>query len=325
MGDPADRITTADREAADWFARLGSRSISGEALASFEAWRRNADNLAAYNRIERVWQAGGRISGDPEMQKAAQDALARTARSSTNWNPAAIVGGLALACAAIVAVGLSQMSSRTTYSTAIGEQRPVTLADGTTVRLDTNSAIQVRYSGDQRIVVLENGQAFFDVTPDADRPFIVESGGTSVTALGTTFDVRRYGTSVEVTLVSGSVEVEAEDPVQAKRWRLEPGSQLRVAAKHSQVLAVDTAAETSWTQGELIFRDQPLGEALAEVNRYLVRPVRLDAGRLGDVRVSGVFKTGDRDAFVSAATDLFELQAVPEADGSIRLVRTPTK
>lgn len=325
MGEPADRITTADREAADWFARLGSRSISGDALASFETWRRDPDNLAAYNRIERVWQAGGRISGDPEIQKAARDALARTARPTAGWKPAATVGGLALACAALVAIGLPQMSSRTTYSTAIGEQRPVTLADGTTVRLDTNSGIDVRYSNDRRIVVLQGGQAFFDVTPDADRPFTVEAGGTSVTAVGTAFDVRRDGASVEVTLVSGSVEVEAEERDRSKRWTLEPGSQIRVAAEQSQVRAVDIAAETSWTQGELIFRDQPLTEAVAEVNRYLVRPVRLEAGPLGDVRVSGVFRTGDRDAFVSAATDLFELQAVPKADGSIRLVRTPTK
>ena len=325
MGNPADRITTADREAADWFARLGARSISGEALASFEAWRRDADNLAAYNRIERVWQAGGRIAGDPEMQKAAQDALARTPRPATRWKPAAIVGGLALACAAIVAVGLWQITNRTTYATVIGEQRPVTLADGTTVRLDTNSAIQVRYTGDRRVVVLQSGQAFFDVTPDSDRPFTVEAGATSVTALGTTFDVRRDGTSVEVTLVSGSVEVKADDLVTPKRWTLAPGSQIRVAAEQSQVRVVDPAAETSWTQGELIFRDQPLTEAVAEVNRYLVQPVRLETGPLGDVRVSGVFRTGDRDAFVSAATDLFELRAVPQADGSIRLVRTPMK
>lgn len=325
MGDPVDRITRADREAADWFAKLGSRSISNEALGQFEAWRRESANVAAYNRIERVWQSAGRLTGDADIQRAAKDALRRPPAKRVSMARPLVLGGLAIASVAIVSLAIWQTSARTTFSTGVGEQRPITLADGTSVRLDTNSAMRVRYARGTRTVILDRGQAFFDVISDPDRPFIVEAGETSVVALGTSFDVRRDDGTVEVTLVSGSVEVKADNPTGPGIWRLKPGNQVKVASQGAEILNVDSATEISWTEGELIFRDQPLNEAVAEVNRYLLQPITLDADTVSNVRVNGVFKTGDRDAFVAAATDLFDLRATPQADGSILLVQAQPK
>jgi len=82
---------------------------------------------------------------------------------------------------------------------------------------------------------------------------------------------------------------------------------------------VDIQAETSWADGRIVFRDMPLRDAVAEVNRYLTHKIELDAGAREGATVNGVFKTGDRDAFVSTAAEVFGLKASKTADGRVLL------
>lgn len=322
MGDPKDRVTRADREAAEWFARLGNRAITNDELAAFEGWRRDPANVDAYNRVEAVWSSASRVSRDPELLKAADEALRRKPRVRTFpslpvWAGIAVIG-TAVAAAALLSI-VPPITPRD-YTTAVGEQLPITLADGSSIRLDTDSALRVRYEGNRRLILLDRGQALFTVAHDADRPFVVEAGETSVTALGTVFDVRRGSSDVRVTLVAGSVAVRDETGDRDRHWRLSPGGQVKIEPTRAQVATVDGAAATSWSQGQLIFRDTPLIEAIAEVNRYLPNKVVLDDARVKNVRVNGVFNTGDRAAFVAAASDVLGLIALPQKDGSIRLV-----
>lgn len=206
----------------------------------------------------------------------------------------------------------------TEYATSVGEQRVVQLADGSRVHLDTASEIRVRFSGAGRIVTLDRGQAFFEVAPDASRPFTVEAGQASVTALGTSFDVRRSGGSTQVVLVTGRVEVKSVPGAPAKV--MAPGQAAVLSGSAPVVSAADVERATSWKQGRLIFRDTPLPVAVAEINRYLDKGIVLDAPGLSQTTVNGVFETGDRDAFVSTAAEVFGLRAVPGPDGTVRLV-----
>lgn len=323
MGDPKDRIAKVDREAAEWFARLGKRVISNAELDDFEVWRRAPDNLDAYNRVEALWQSADRVSRDPDILKVTQEALDREApprrvsRRSLTWMGLGVVGA-----GAAVAAGLTffQGQSPESYSTVVGQQLPITLADGSSIRLDTDSALRVRYEKDRRVILLDRGQALFNVAHDTTRPFIVQAGETSVTALGTVFDVRLSGSDVRVTLVTGSVAVHDGRQGADRRWRLSPGGQVRIEPSTAEVRTVDGLTETSWSQGQLVFRDTPLAEAIAEVNRYLPAKIVLGAPTAGDVRVNGVFNTGDREAFLSAVSDVLGLSAQAQPDGSVRLV-----
>jgi len=323
MSDPKDRVTKADREAAEWFARLGRRSITNAELSEFEAWRRAPDNLDAYNRVEAVWQSADRLARDPDILKVAQDALDRKPktrkvdRRTITWLGIGVIGAGAAA-----AVGLTfiRPGMPDAYSTRVGQQLPITLADGSSIRLDTDSALRVRYEKGRRVILLDRGQALFNVAHDASRPFIVQAGDTSVTALGTVFDVRRGPADVRVTLVTGSVAVRDAGTGGDRNWRLAPGGQVRIEPKAAKVSTVDGLTATSWSQGQLIFRDTPLVEAIAEVNRYLPHKIVLADASVRDVRVNGVFNTGDRDAFVSAVSEVMGLTGRPQTDGSIRLV-----
>lgn len=317
----------SEREAAAWFARLGGPSVSADTLADFQTWRRSPDNRAAYRRIETLWAGAKRLKGDPEIEAVADVAITNGRRrdraTPMKWLSAAAVASGVAAIAMIGAWLWTQDDAA--IVTDVGEQRLLTLDDGSQVRLDTNSRINVRYDGAQRRIDLVQGQAYFSVAADGERLFTVHAGDTVITALGTRFDVRHDPGAVRVTLVSGLLQVEAEAPSGRRQWRLSPGEQVVSGSRPAEPQQVNTEIETSWTEGRLIFQETPLRAAIAEVNRYTRQPIVLEVAAYANTPVSGIFDTGDRDAFVSAAVRLFPLEARSTEDGAVRLVAGTTQ
>ncbi|MDM8354279.1 FecR family protein [Brevundimonas diminuta] len=322
MTNPTMRVEKAEKEAADWHARLGTTSVVTKTIEEFFEWRSRPGNADAYRRVERVWRESQGLAGDPDVAGALAEARGRgKGRAPKRDRRPFVLGGLAITTAfALVIGGAFWWDGRGVYSTTIGERRVVTLADGSSVNLDTDSRIRVRFSGDERRIELEQGQALFDVASDAGRPFLVRAGETEVKAVGTVFDVRRTGSAVRVTLISGVVEV-ADPDAPSRPRRMAAGEQTRVSARGITTAPVDVATATSWTDGRLIFDDIPLEQAVAEVNRYLVDKIEIDDPAIRGIAVNGVFRTGDRDAFVAASSDVMGLAVVPKADGSISLAR----
>ena len=317
MASPTVRVETAEAEAAAWHDRLGARSVTTQEIEDFFAWRRTPANADAYRRLEAFWAQTKNLADDKDIAKAVDDAMSRRAERRSRL-PRTSLGMVAVGAAFVLAFGgWSWWQGRTTFGTSVGEQRIVQLADGSSVRLDTDSRIRVRFAEDQRFIELEAGQAMFDVAPDRERPFVVQAGQARVTAVGTVFDVRRDAAGASVTLVSGVVEVVSGR--EGRATRMSAGHRARLAPRETRIEAVDVALETSWTDGSIVLRDTPLHEAVAEVNRYLTAKVELAPGRLQGVAVNGVFKTGDRDAFVSTVSGGLDLQATRQADGSIML------
>lgn len=320
MTSPTIRVETAETEAASWHARLGARNVSTDTIEAFFAWRAVPANAEAYRRVEKVWADTGKLVDDPAILEALDAAMSRkTGTGRSRAVPPSLLGLAAVGAAAALAIGAwTWQQSRVVFVTGVGEQRVVQLADGSSIRLDTASRVRVRFAGDRRLVDLERGQALFTVAHDRTRPFVVQAGGTQVTAVGTVFDVRREGAAVSVTLVSGVVDVAPAGEGRAVQ-RMAAGQHARVASGEVAVRSVDVQAETSWTDGRIVFRDTPLRLAVAEVNRYLTAKIELEASSLDAVPVNGVFKTGDRDAFVSTASQVFELEVTPGPDGTVRL------
>ena len=320
MGNPKARVETADREAAEWHERLGARSVTTETIREFFDWRKSPANADAYRRVELIWTESRKLAGRPEITEALNDAMSRRLRKTSEDQPTRRLLGLAAigAAAALVIGGWTWWQGRSTFTTGVGEQWVVQLADGSSVRLDTDSRVRVRFSDGQRLVDLERGQAMFSVAHDAQRPFVVAAGDARVTAIGTVFDVQRQSAGVSVTLVSGAVDVTRLSGPE-RPLRLAAGQEARVTPAGTASRSVDVPTATSWTEGRIVFRDTPMNEAVAEVNRYLTAKVVLEAKDLATVPVNGVFKTGDRDAFVAAASGVFGLEPSAGPDGSIRL------
>jgi len=307
----------AREEAAAWFGRLNRPTVPLQTLEDFRLWRREPANRAAYEAVESAWRGAASLADDPDIAAAVNAALGLKARSrSGRWvwpGVLAAGGGVGLAVLALVAFGAGA-----TYATGVGEQRLVRLRDGTDLRLDTDTKVLVAFRGGVRRVRLLRGQAFFDVAHDPAHPFLVDAGPMDVRAVGTRFDVRRDGADVKVTLLEGVVQVRSAG-APAGAWTLAPGEQVSLGRAPARLTADVVQAATSWTSGRVIFRGLPLAQAIDEINRYSPHKILLEAPAVAEVPVTGSFRTGDVDAFVSAVSDLHGLVASRSPDGAIVL------
>ena len=200
------------------------------------------------------------------------------------------------------------------------------LDDGSTVVLNTDSFVQVRFRKDRRDIILRKGEASFQVAHDAFRPFVVHAAdGVAVKAVGTAFAVREGPKGVLVTVAEGVVEV-------ARPQKATKAVERRYVTRDNQVVALNAAPmkqssvgesqvsrRLAWREGLLMFDGETLGQAAAEVNRYTQTPVVIDDPRLADKHFVGVFQVGDVRAFARAAGAAFDAQVAQKDDGSLHL------
>lgn len=322
MSESVDRAT----EASQWFTVMTGGDIAPKDLDAFRAWRRDPANAAAFDKVKRGWEAAGSLAERPAIAALTEAALAKypakpAGAGQVGRSRRFVLAPLTVGLAGVVLAGgvfFGWRAQEPTFTTKVGGQRLEVLADGSRVRLNTDTKVKVEFREGERRVVLDQGQAFFDVAHDASRPFFVVSDGVSVRALGTRFDVRRDGDAVRVTLVQGRVQVRGADGGLAD---LEPGEAV-VADRRgvSRPVVVDAGAVASWTTGRLTFSGVPLRDVVAEVNRYSSRKVVLDApASVAGELISGQFVAGDVDNFVAGAQSLYGLKVTADSPQEIRL------
>jgi transmembrane sensor len=200
-----------------------------------------------------------------------------------------------------------------TYETAHGAQGVWRLPDGSMLHLNTESSATVRYSGSERVVELNGGQALFDVSHGDRRRFRVSAGGAQVIATGTEFDVYRRDTLTLITVVQGDVRVYAWDStaagssaLPASSIALNAGQQIGVdAGGHwGEPVSVDTKVAVAWLRHEIVAQNRPLGEVAAEFNRYGRVQIVIDDPALKMLRISGHFDAYDTDSFAAFLASL---------------------
>jgi transmembrane sensor len=217
------------------------------------------------------------------------------------------------------------------YSTHHGELQTYRLADNSVLHLNTDTDVTIRYSRSGRLVTLASGEAAFEVTHAAGRPFRVLAGPAQVVDLGTRFDVRREDHSAVVTVVEGRVAV-APSPTlgtsgvdrsesQAQQSvELGAGQQLSVAegAWPAAPVSVDAQRATAWLHRQIMFDGEPLERVVAEFNRYAQKPIEITSPALRGLEISGVFSVDDSEAFIAFLRSLEGVQ-VEVADTRIRV------
>jgi transmembrane sensor len=304
-------------QAAQWFARLKTSPVSRGTLEQFFSWRKEEGNAQAFAEAERFWSQADKVGQRPAILNVTQAAMDKTVRRPRRFSYR-LVAALALLLLSGAVLTLSLRDRGAAFSTKTGEQRAVALADGSQVQLNTNTHIGVRIADNRRQVVLDRGEALFAVAHDPRRPFTVKVDEVLITATGTRFDVRRGDGFTNVTLIEGGVDVQGAD---GGTIRLTAGQQWHWReATRPVVLSINARRETAWTQGRIIFDATPLEEALAEINRYTDRAVRLDAAGFARKPISGSFEAGDTASFVAAVSAFLPLRGEPMADGGVRLV-----
>lgn len=232
---------------------------------------------------------------------------------------------------------------RRIYQTDIGSRATERLPDGTTVELNTNTRMEVRYTASDRVIALDRGEATFKVAHDPSRPFYVFAGGRVVQALGTVFNVQLGpNNEVEVAVTEGRVQLLRRDtPIavpasvqetESRAAEVLPESVIRAAEPESviragEMLVVDDSASTikellpediditlAWQRGMLIFRGEPLAVVLEEVSRYTPVTFEVSDPQLSSINVGGYFPAGDVDRLIMDLQETFHVRVDRRGD-----------
>jgi len=321
-----------DAAAGDWFARRQSDEWTQELQERLEHWLDESPlHRVAYLRIEHSWERAERLKvlatgdrrGIPPPGSWAQSPFfgsrpggaSRGTEHHRPWRRMSTVLAACIAAAACLA-GVWVLASRgSVYQTQVGGQERVSLPDGSTLTLNTDSAVRLQFTAHERRVKLERGEAFFEVVKDPARPFVVEANDRRVVAVGTQFAVRREDDDgdIQVVVTEGTVRIEGDRGVrpapQPGTARLDGSAGVLLPAgtiahasganlllEKAQALAAQEAL--SWRQGVLVFHDLTLAQAAAEFNRYNTRQIVVDDPAIAELTIAGNFRANNVDAFV---------------------------
>jgi transmembrane sensor len=327
-------------EASEWFVLMRDQSASSTEREAFSAWLRSSPvHMGAYLDMAKLWNDSAYVSSnldlnkpidnvvplrhgaeldDTRVEQPGETALSNDVRHR-DFRPFVLVAGLLIAC--MIGVGAWWSFARTsTYTAGVGEQRLITLTDGSVVQLNARSRIAVRATSTERYVDLIAGQALFQVAHDETRPFIVQSGGMTVRAVGTQFDVNRLQATTVVTVVEGRVQLNGVAPPLI----LSAGDQATVGRNGdiARQPHANVPAAIGWLHQELFFQGRPLREVIEEFNRYSQAPIVLADPSLGDMRVNAVFHTTSADSLLRFVSRLDGIKVDRSPDGII-IYRSP--
>jgi ferric-dicitrate binding protein FerR (iron transport regulator) len=350
------------QEACEWFVEFRSGDLDDAGRRQFDLWaRKSPEHLAAYLEIAAIWNEGSAL--DSDRKRDTETLIAQAAADTTNVvplpdrpqadvsprsdaaprlaphkledesrrrnfsSPRFRVAAAIAAVSAIAGALIGYQRFRTpVYATTFGEERSITLEDGSVIDINSHSKIRIRYTADERNVDLLEGQALFHVSKNPARPFFVNSADTRVRAVGTEFDVYQKLGGTVVTVVEGRVAVlsrsetrtgEAADLREATVPRggrsdarkpsiggnpsifLSAGEQVLVTPLSMQKADhPNIAIATAWTQRQLQFDSASLSEVAEEFNRYNQRQLVIEDPTLYDFHISGVFSSSDPASLV---------------------------
>lgn len=335
-----------------WVTWLDRHPDDAAAQTACTTWRdASVEHDEAFKRAERTWRAMEEVAEHPVL--AAWRESARSTRVTKRpWLAAAAVAtitvlisggawlngryhGVVTSSTAVPEFRAKDASSPSSggyrvASTRLGERQQLVLEDGTTVILNTASRLEVDYRGSLRRVNLLAGEAMFRVAKNPGRPFVVTAGNRQVVALGTAFGVRLDGAAVQVTLLEGRVAVApARTPVNTRGGEpisdpdavvLKPGQQLReIDSEAPTVHTVDAEHALSWQDGWLVFDNDTLTFAIAEVSRYTQERIVVDDPRFATLKVSGTMRTGQVEDLIDALTRVYPIDVERGSPNTLHL------
>jgi len=300
------KLTQADRAALDaWLAEDAGRP---ELLSQYRQFSADLDRL-----LPTLVATGAVAIPEEAARKRRNPWLFATA-------------GLFAAAAAVAAVLLVHPGARPdTIATSVSQRRGFTLADGTRVELNANTSMVIENGGRERRVRLADGEAYFVVSKDNARPFIVETPAGSVRVTGTIFNVRtEAATELDVTVVEGSVQVRPGKTSDAKASGpvdIGPGDNLNATSQGVSIRALSAGAlddALAWRHGQIVFDGVPLADALACYSRYHGRQITATPGAAAH-RVGGRYSLDDLNGFFAALEQALPVRVTPGPGGAVRV------
>jgi len=333
--------------AADWFVRLQSTEVSLEETLAWQAWlQEDPANAAAFARIEEISQALRDVPAPAAVPVALLEHDCYDAsipigdwkprlgdskpRRAQRWPWATLSVAACFALFAFVFAVWKMPAESNAFETEIGENRSVTLGDGSIISLGGDTRIEIALSENVRAIELIKGEALFKVAKDSARPFKVRAGDATIIAVGTEFNVERDSDRAVVSVTEGRVVVK---PVvgllpllhgfkpKLRSVHVDAGEQTTAGSAGIEEPTKMEDPATGWQIGHLAFRLQPLRYVLEDVNRYAHKPIVLESEGMGSLVITGTVERENIGGWVKSLEHAFDLQATEEADQIILRAR----
>jgi transmembrane sensor len=285
-------------QAAIWLARATAGNWSDADQKQLDMWLAESyANRATYWRLEAAWAEAAKLAVLRPLARENDVAARHFLPMIMKMVAAVIVVGTlgAVGATRFWAFGVQG------FATGIGGHKVLTLADGSKIELNTDTALRIADKGGARKIWLDKGEAFFQVRHSVAHSFVVTVGNHNVVDLGTKFAIRRDAGQVEVSLVEGRAEFEQTGRSSPSRVvLLNPGDVL-VATANSTTVTKKPAQELNdtlaWRRGALIFFHTTLAEAAEELNRYNVQKIVIADADAAHLQINGTFPSNNSHLF----------------------------
>jgi len=290
------------REGDDW---------SSADEAELKAWlHESARHQAVYWRLESAWN----FSRPHRLLKTDESIirLGNKLRRNMRRLGIAIAASLVPIAASWWLIGALPDNRLTeTYQTGVGARKVISLPDGTSIDMNTDSQIDIRYDRSNRLVVVDRGEVYFDVAHDRNRPFVVEAGDRKILDIGTKFLVRLYGEVVSTAVEKGQVRLSRSGANPSSQLNLMAGDRAIANGLATITFSNDMAyieSALSWREGMLRFHDSTLAEVCAQFNRYNATKIHIADRATANVRIGGAFAAGNLDGFLQVLSDAYDIK-----------------
>ena len=306
--------------AANWLLRLREIEADHPDWARFERWLlENAAHREAYSEMERIW---GKLDSPQELDLLADGLKQRKQRLKGARTKSAIAILSVMFFAVLGVQGYQHWQAQPlAHIAAVGRSGTIStqqLEDGSTLTLNARSELEITFYRDKRLAKLTRGEVIFDVAPDQKRPFIVDSGTTKVTVLGTRFAVNRLKALVRVSVDHGRVRVESQDAngiVDAQALTITNGEVAEVRGNQAPIKVDRPASDAfSFASGVITFNKAELPEIAETLSRYSQYPIELQSADNLHNHVSARIKAKNVNLFLNGLPDLapVTIQQQPE-------------
>lgn len=310
-----------DQDAVSLFVEMSAGEVSKENSEQLLDWAENdPSKLDDLELLSEIWDEAGSVQPDrsiffEEEVRTTSWWQGLVSSFSENWRyPTGAVAAMAMVAFVFTITFVSSPDGTLiSYATARGDAEIVTLADGSGLHLNGLSRVEIAYSDSERRISMSEGEVYYEVSPDKERPFIVETSGIEVRALGTAFDIETGRDAVTVIVTEGTVSIgydgqterySAGNKIEIRRGS--DGAQLKV----TKLLVSDFQGAVTWRTGVINFSGEPLSLALERINRQSEKQIVLVDGSLEDLQIFGSFRQNNIKSFIHAIEALYPVRAV---------------
>lgn len=319
MAEPSHQTL---EEAAEWFALLRDGQAANAHRLAWRKWlEAKTENQLAWQYVEKISHRFETLQQTPNPQTTAKNLYTANQRLRQRRR---MLGGLL----SLVGIGLLGplswnrkwlpdpiMALAADFSTRVGQQKQITLDDGSQIWLNTSTAIKVNYTSQQRRLTLLHGEIYITTAKDPTREFIVDTPHGHLTALGTQFNVMYDDDEIELAVYEGAVAVQTQHHQKAE---LRAGERSRFNAGQIQTTEPVITARQAWRDGLLIAEDMTLHELISELNRYHYGYITL-ADEITQLKVYGSFPVNETERALGMLTRVLSVQVRQVFPGWIRV------